>query len=125
MKTRSLLFAVTKASNWGWTSTDTITLAGVDDSTMSEDVPRAVANRDPRLPVVLLAVEGRFDDAWRRSVSEKGGGPGDRLLRALYGDGGTPQPEWDSLVSNRALRDVRSRELAVQLRVVRARQCVS
>jgi predicted MPP superfamily phosphohydrolase len=30
-------------------------LAGVDDSTMTEDVPRAVANRDPKLPLVLLA----------------------------------------------------------------------
>jgi predicted MPP superfamily phosphohydrolase len=31
------------------------TLAGVDDSTASEDVPRAVAGRDPNLPLVLLA----------------------------------------------------------------------
>jgi hypothetical protein len=28
--------------------------------------------------------EGRFEQAWRRSASEKDGGPGDRLLRALY-----------------------------------------
>lgn len=32
-----------------------VTLAGVDDSTASEDVPRAVADHDPRLPLVLLA----------------------------------------------------------------------
>ncbi len=30
-------------------------LAGVDDSTASEDLPRAVAGRDPALPLVLLA----------------------------------------------------------------------
>jgi predicted MPP superfamily phosphohydrolase len=30
-------------------------LAGVDDSTAGEDVPRALAGRDPALPVVLLA----------------------------------------------------------------------
>jgi predicted MPP superfamily phosphohydrolase len=30
-------------------------LAGADDSTAAEDVPRAVAGRDPALPVVLLA----------------------------------------------------------------------
>ncbi len=30
-------------------------LAGVDDSSAAEDVPRAVADRDPRLPLVLLA----------------------------------------------------------------------
>ena len=30
-------------------------LAGVDDSTAGEDVPRAVAGRDPQLPLVLLA----------------------------------------------------------------------
>ena len=29
-------------------------------------------------------VQGAFDSAYARSVSEKGGGPGDRLLRALY-----------------------------------------
>lgn len=34
---------------------DAVTLAGVDDSSMSEDVPRAVAGRDARLPLVLLA----------------------------------------------------------------------
>jgi tetratricopeptide (TPR) repeat protein len=27
---------------------------------------------------------GQFEDAWRRSASEEAGGPGDRLLRALY-----------------------------------------
>jgi uncharacterized protein len=32
-----------------------VTLAGVDDSSMAEDVPRAVAGHDARLPVVLLA----------------------------------------------------------------------
>jgi predicted MPP superfamily phosphohydrolase len=32
-----------------------IELAGVDDVTVSEDVPRAVAGRDPALPLVLLA----------------------------------------------------------------------
>ena len=31
--------------------------------------------------------------------------PPDALLRALYGDWRTPQPEWDSLVSCRALQD--------------------
>jgi predicted MPP superfamily phosphohydrolase len=34
---------------------DAFQLAGVDDSSMTEDVPRAVAGRDPRLPLVLLA----------------------------------------------------------------------
>ncbi|MEO8703942.1 MAG: metallophosphoesterase [Kofleriaceae bacterium] len=34
---------------------DAFELAGVDDSTATEDVPRALANRDTRLPVVLLA----------------------------------------------------------------------
>jgi predicted MPP superfamily phosphohydrolase len=37
------------------TVADTFQLAGVDDSSAGEDVPRAVAGRDPRLPVVLLA----------------------------------------------------------------------
>lgn len=34
---------------------DSFELAGVDDSTATEDVPRALAGRDPDLPVVLLA----------------------------------------------------------------------
>jgi len=34
---------------------EAFSLAGVDDSTATEDVPRAVAGRDPALPVVLLA----------------------------------------------------------------------
>jgi len=34
---------------------DTIELAGTDDSTANEDVPRAVAGRDPALPLLLLA----------------------------------------------------------------------
>ena len=34
---------------------DAFELAGVDDSSVSEDVPRAVAGRDPQLPLVLLA----------------------------------------------------------------------
>jgi predicted MPP superfamily phosphohydrolase len=34
---------------------DRFVLAGVDDSTATEDVPRAVAGRDPALPLVLLA----------------------------------------------------------------------
>jgi uncharacterized protein len=34
---------------------DSFELAGVDDSTASEDVPRALAGRNPALPVVLLA----------------------------------------------------------------------
>jgi predicted MPP superfamily phosphohydrolase len=34
---------------------DAFELAGVDDSTAGEDVPRALAGRDPALPVVLLA----------------------------------------------------------------------
>jgi hypothetical protein len=37
------------------TLADALVLAGVDDSTATEDVPRAVAGRDPRLPLVLLA----------------------------------------------------------------------
>jgi predicted MPP superfamily phosphohydrolase len=34
---------------------DAFELAGVDDSSVSEDVPRALAGREPGLPVVLLA----------------------------------------------------------------------
>lgn len=34
---------------------DSFELAGVDDSSATEDVPRAVAGRDPALPLVLLA----------------------------------------------------------------------
>jgi uncharacterized protein len=34
---------------------NTIVLAGADDSSAAEDVPRAVAGRDPKLPLVLLA----------------------------------------------------------------------
>jgi predicted MPP superfamily phosphohydrolase len=34
---------------------DSFDLAGVDDSSATEDVPRAVAGRDPALPLVLLA----------------------------------------------------------------------
>ena len=34
---------------------DAFELAGADDSSAAEDVPRAVADRDPALPVVLLA----------------------------------------------------------------------
>jgi len=34
---------------------DAFELAGVDDSSAGEDVPRAVAGSDPRLPIVLLA----------------------------------------------------------------------
>ncbi len=34
---------------------DALTLAGTDDSSQYEDVPAAVAGRDPKLPVVLLA----------------------------------------------------------------------
>lgn len=37
------------------TLADSVVLAGVDDSSRSEDVPRAVANRPPALPLVLLA----------------------------------------------------------------------
>jgi predicted MPP superfamily phosphohydrolase len=37
------------------TIADAFQLAGVDDSSVSEDVPRAVAGRDPQLPLVLLA----------------------------------------------------------------------
>ena len=37
------------------TIADAFQLAGVDDSSRSEDVPRAVAGRDPKLPLVLLA----------------------------------------------------------------------
>ena len=37
------------------TLADAIVLAGADDSTQTEDVPRAVANRPAGLPVVLLA----------------------------------------------------------------------
>jgi hypothetical protein len=34
---------------------DAFELAGVDDATATEDVPRALAGRDPALPVILLA----------------------------------------------------------------------
>jgi predicted MPP superfamily phosphohydrolase len=34
---------------------DAFELAGVDDSSATEDVPRALAGRDPAVPVVLLA----------------------------------------------------------------------
>ena len=34
---------------------DAVVIAGVDDSTQTEDVPRAVADRPPALPLVLLA----------------------------------------------------------------------
>jgi predicted MPP superfamily phosphohydrolase len=37
-------------------------LAGVDDSTAAEDVPRALAGRDPALPVILLAHHPRTLD---------------------------------------------------------------
>lgn len=37
------------------TLANAVALAGVDDSTATEDVPRAVANRPPGLPLVLLA----------------------------------------------------------------------
>lgn len=37
------------------TINDSFVLAGVDDSSVSEDVPGALAGRDPNLPVVLLA----------------------------------------------------------------------
>ena len=37
------------------TVADTLVVAGVDDVTADEDVPRAVRGRDPRLPLVLLA----------------------------------------------------------------------
>jgi uncharacterized protein len=37
------------------TIADAFELAGVDDSSAGEDVPRAVAGRNPRLPLVLLA----------------------------------------------------------------------
>lgn len=37
------------------TIADAFVLAGVDDSSATEDVPRAVAGRDPSLPLVLLA----------------------------------------------------------------------
>ncbi len=37
------------------TIADAFQLAGVDDSTAAEDLPRALAGRDPALPLVLLA----------------------------------------------------------------------
>ncbi|HEU0036185.1 MAG TPA: metallophosphoesterase [Kofleriaceae bacterium] len=37
------------------TIADTLVLAGADDASFGEDVPRAVAGRDPQLPLVLLA----------------------------------------------------------------------
>ncbi|HUS28795.1 MAG TPA: metallophosphoesterase [Kofleriaceae bacterium] len=37
------------------TIANTLELAGTDDSSATEDVPRAVAGRDPNLPLVLLA----------------------------------------------------------------------
>ena len=37
------------------TIADALELAGTDDVVIAEDVPRAVAGRDPRLPLVLLA----------------------------------------------------------------------
>jgi len=42
-------------SNRHVTIGDAFELAGVDDSTATEDLPRALAGRDPALPVVLLA----------------------------------------------------------------------
>jgi predicted MPP superfamily phosphohydrolase len=44
------------------TIANALELAGVDDSTASEDVPRAVAGRDPQLPLVLLAHHPRTID---------------------------------------------------------------
>lgn len=77
--------------------------------------------RDP----VAGAIEGGVwlygrPAAWQRmldlpwfTLSARGGPAGevwwpeaDRLLAAVYGDWRTPQPEWDSLVSSRALREV-------------------
>jgi hypothetical protein len=46
----------------------------------------------------LAGREGPAGDVWWPD-------PADTLLTALYGDWRTPQPEWDSLVSCRALQD--------------------
>lgn len=48
-------FGITILRNEHVTIRDAFQLAGVDDSSQTEDVPRAMANRDPALPMVLLA----------------------------------------------------------------------
>jgi predicted MPP superfamily phosphohydrolase len=48
------------------TLASSIVLAGVDDSTASEDIPRAVADRPPALPLVLLAHHPRVVQRARR-----------------------------------------------------------